>query len=74
MYIKRTATLVMTKEQYDILKSARDIIKESYDNLNESESIHNVDTYDLEDMEQNLNFIIDAGEVEGIHVKFEVER
>jgi hypothetical protein len=73
MYVKRSATLVMNLQQYDTLKSAREIIKDLYDNLNDDEEcINTVDTYDLEDMEQNLNLIIDAGEVDGIYVNFKL--
>ena len=72
IYVRRSATLVMTKEQYKALKDARVVLRELYDALDEDESIGNTCVYELEDIDIALGDIIDAGEAENDEVKFEV--
>lgn len=74
MYVKRSATLVMSKEKWDILRSARNIIREMLVELDEKERIGISDTNDLEFVDDTLYDIITAGKLENDEVEFEVER
>jgi hypothetical protein len=74
MYVKRSATVVMTQQQYNTLLTARDIVKELSLMLEDEETIGKgfADTLDLEDLSDNLDLLADAGVIEDGYVNFEV--
>jgi hypothetical protein len=76
MYVKRSATVVMTQQQYNTLLTARDIVKELSLMLEDEETIGKgfADTLDLEDLSDNLDLLADAGVIENGYVNFEVRR
>ena len=76
MYVKRTATLVMTQQQYNTLLVARDIVKELGAELDDDETIGKcfADILDLEDLADSLDLLVDAGVIDGGSVNFEVRR
>jgi hypothetical protein len=76
MYVKRSATVVMTQQQYNTLLTARDIVKELSLMLEDEETIGKgfADTLDLEDLSDNLDLLADAGVIEDGYVNFEVRR
>jgi hypothetical protein len=76
MYVKRSATVVMTQQQYNTLLEARDIVKELSLMLEDEETIGKgfTNTLDLEDLSDNLDLLADAGVIENGYVNFEVRR